>query len=107
MKNKKVFLYLLVALMVSFIGTYAFNPSYAFEKNSTSAGNSVTDSTVTKTYTCPMHPEVISDKPGQCPKCGMDLILKEDAIKKDKKKDDSNGHKEHNGHKGHKGCMGH
>ena len=27
-------------------------------------------------YTCPMHPEVISDKPGKCPKCGMDLVLK-------------------------------
>lgn len=26
-----------------------------------------------KQYTCPMHPEVISDKPGACPKCGMDL----------------------------------
>jgi Cu+-exporting ATPase len=24
-------------------------------------------------YTCPMHPEVRSDKPGSCPKCGMDL----------------------------------
>lgn len=24
-------------------------------------------------YTCPMHPEVISDKPGRCPKCRMDL----------------------------------
>lgn len=29
------------------------------------------------TYTCPMHPEVISDKPGKCPKCGMDLVLKD------------------------------
>lgn len=28
-------------------------------------------------YTCPMHPEVISDKPGQCPKCKMDLVKKE------------------------------
>lgn len=26
------------------------------------------------TYTCPMHPEVKSDKPGKCPKCGMDLV---------------------------------
>ena len=25
-------------------------------------------------YTCPMHPEVKSDKPGSCPKCGMDLV---------------------------------
>lgn len=26
-------------------------------------------------YVCPMHPEVTSDKPGKCPKCGMDLVL--------------------------------
>ncbi len=28
-----------------------------------------------KMYYCPMHPEVTSDKPGICPKCGMDLEL--------------------------------
>lgn len=26
-------------------------------------------------YTCPMHPEIHSDKPGNCPKCGMKLIV--------------------------------
>lgn len=26
-------------------------------------------------YTCPMHPEVKSDQPGKCPKCGMDLVV--------------------------------
>ena len=26
------------------------------------------------TYTCTMHPEVKSDKPGKCPKCGMELV---------------------------------
>ncbi|MEO6669917.1 MAG: heavy metal-binding domain-containing protein [Ferruginibacter sp.] len=25
-------------------------------------------------YSCPMHPEVTSNKPGKCPKCGMDLV---------------------------------
>lgn len=25
-------------------------------------------------YTCPMHPEVITDHPGNCPKCGMKLV---------------------------------
>lgn len=28
-------------------------------------------------YTCPMHPEVISDEPGSCPKCGMFLVKKD------------------------------
>ena len=27
-------------------------------------------------YTCPMHPEVVQDRPGDCPKCGMHLTLK-------------------------------
>ncbi len=26
------------------------------------------------TYTCPMHPEIHADKPGNCPKCGMKLV---------------------------------
>ena len=33
-------------------------------------------------YTCTMHPEVLSDKPGKCPKCGMTLVKKTDAKKK-------------------------
>jgi heavy metal translocating P-type ATPase len=30
-------------------------------------------------YTCPMHPEVVKDEPGKCPKCGMNLVLEETA----------------------------
>jgi FtsP/CotA-like multicopper oxidase with cupredoxin domain/cation diffusion facilitator CzcD-associated flavoprotein CzcO len=26
------------------------------------------------TYTCPMHPEILSDEPGKCPQCGMKLL---------------------------------
>lgn len=37
----------------------------------------------TQKYTCSMHPEVISDKPGKCPKCGMNLVpVKEPAAPK-------------------------
>jgi len=25
-------------------------------------------------YTCPMHPEIVRDAPGSCPKCGMALV---------------------------------
>lgn len=25
-------------------------------------------------YTCPMHPQIVRDEPGQCPICGMDLV---------------------------------
>ena len=28
------------------------------------------------TYTCTMDPDVVSDKPGRCPKCGMELVEK-------------------------------
>jgi Cu(I)/Ag(I) efflux system membrane fusion protein len=28
------------------------------------------------TYVCPMHPDVTSDEPGECPICGMDLVMK-------------------------------
>ena len=27
-------------------------------------------------YTCPMHPEVVQNSPGKCPKCGMDMARK-------------------------------
>jgi Heavy metal binding domain len=30
----------------------------------------------TMEYSCPMHHEVTSDKPGKCSKCGMDLVKK-------------------------------
>lgn len=30
----------------------------------------------TTLYTCPMHPEVEQDHPGECPKCGMTLESK-------------------------------
>ncbi len=45
-------------------------------------------------YTCPMDPDVISDKPGTCPKCGMDLVSIGDQE-----------HEEHTEHKDHHANM--
>lgn len=50
-----------------------------------------------KKYTCPMHPEVVSENKGKCPKCGgMDLVPM-DEIEKD------GGHGCHN-HSASHGC---
>lgn len=35
-------------------------------------------------YTCPMHPEVVQDHPGKCPKCGMELVVKKDLPSENK-----------------------
>jgi transcription initiation factor IIE alpha subunit len=33
-------------------------------------------SKMAKMYTCPMHHDYVSNKPGNCPKCGMTLVKK-------------------------------
>lgn len=47
-------------------------------------------------YTCSMHPQVISQKPGTCPICGMDLTYIE-AQQSDEHKDHAEQHKNKNG----------
>ena len=37
---------------------------------------SATTSSQTMKYTCPMHPEIVRDAPGNCPICGMALVEK-------------------------------
>jgi membrane fusion protein, copper/silver efflux system len=45
-------------------------------------------------YTCPMHHQVISDMPGQCPICGMDLVSIEQQPNQGMPESISNGGKE-------------
>ncbi|MCK9613269.1 MAG: hypothetical protein M0R16_10290 [Bacteroidales bacterium] len=67
MKTKFNFLAIVgIVLMLAFTACGSQdNKTTSTEQNSTNAK---------ALYTCPMHPEVRSDKPGKCPKCGMDLV---------------------------------
>lgn len=54
----------------------------AKDKTEQTEGTEATDTTSNEQmakvqYTCTMHPEVLKDEPGKCPKCGMDLVKKE------------------------------
>lgn len=33
-------------------------------------------------YTCTMHPDVLESEPGKCPKCGMELVKKDEGDNK-------------------------
>ncbi|MDD2700651.1 MAG: heavy metal translocating P-type ATPase [Sideroxydans sp.] len=44
-------------------------------------------------YTCPMHPEVVSDRPGSCPKCGMALEPREVSAHEDNSELDDMTHR--------------
>ena len=68
-------LYLLIANCILLIGFSACNNNkdpHAAHKTETAK----------EVYTCPMHPEIIRDKPGRCPICGMELVKKETDGKK-------------------------
>lgn len=67
-------IYILTALIVMIVATACNN-----NKDPHAAHKAETAKDV---YTCPMHPEIIRDKPGTCPICGMDLVKKETNSKK-------------------------
>jgi len=49
----------------------------ACNSSTNASSNTEVKSTEKVVYTCTMHPEVRSDKPGDCPKCGMKLVKME------------------------------
>ncbi|HBH85236.1 MAG: hypothetical protein A2X04_14585 [Bacteroidetes bacterium GWF2_41_9] len=64
------------ALLLAFLFTSFLNQVNA--QTTTTKKNS-TEQQAVKKYTCTMHPEVLMDKPGKCPKCGMTLVEKTDT----------------------------
>ena len=61
-------------IILAFVLTGATFSFAQTSKQKTSTAKS--DTTAKYIYTCTMHPEVMKDKPGNCPKCGMTLVKK-------------------------------
>ena len=73
MKTNKIILISIVTI-ISFTG-------YAQDSSAKSTGSIGTKSGKSK-FCCPMHADVVSGKPGKCPKCSMDLVQSKKEIMK-------------------------
>jgi len=62
---KKILFILTILLSIGFVFT-----SCSGDNNKATAEQLAKD----EMYTCKMHNEVMSDHPGECPKCGMTLV---------------------------------
>ncbi|WP_286407360.1 multicopper oxidase domain-containing protein [Myroides odoratimimus] len=69
-----------LALTLFYFGVYAQKLDFSPQENLQSVTQKNANSMVKNqsVYTCPMHPEVKSDKPGNCPKFGMKLVPKDE-----------------------------
>jgi hypothetical protein len=72
--------FLIVLLLTASLTAFALAQSQTHDHSKihksidTSLVKGTYKNSVKNKYTCPMHSEVISDKPGKCPKCGMTLV---------------------------------
>ncbi|MDQ6757626.1 MAG: hypothetical protein M3004_11900 [Bacteroidota bacterium] len=57
---------IIMAFAILLAGTATFAQAKHSHKHHHSAS--------TQKYTCSMHPEMVMNKPGKCPKCGMALV---------------------------------
>ncbi|MBW1860215.1 MAG: efflux RND transporter periplasmic adaptor subunit, partial [Deltaproteobacteria bacterium] len=73
---KKYMVLLFVGVSISCLAGLVSNngPSHYFSPKWLHAANDVHQHGGQTLYTCPMHPQIVQEQPGQCPICGMDLV---------------------------------
>jgi RND family efflux transporter MFP subunit len=78
MRKRKLFI-IIIIILIAFGGYLSY--TYLFHSHTGSTG--VEEKQL---YTCPMHPQIIREKPGECPICGMKLVpIKKEEKPKEKK----------------------
>ena len=86
MKNHKMIQYILAVLILLGMGYLTiYIKDHYFEKKPTSTENK-------QLWTCPMHPQIIQDKPGNCPICHLELVPVKEPIKQEDSQDHSTQH---------------
>ncbi|MDP3468583.1 MAG: heavy metal-binding domain-containing protein [Daejeonella sp.] len=63
---------------IAILGLLFSSACNSTEKPAEAATDSIATQTAGEGYTCPMHPEIKSDKPGTCSICKMDLVKDSD-----------------------------
>lgn len=104
MKNLKMLSFLIPALALALFTTACGGNADGSQSGSTNEqteANSDADKQgpeYTSAYICPMHCDGSgSDKPGECPVCGMDYVKNEDMPAGDHQHEDGHNH-DHEGH---------
>lgn len=69
---KKNLFYPVVLIMGLILASFTTTSTYSQTQKAKTSQNQ------TVKYTCTMHSEVVQDKPGNCPKCGMKLVVKKE-----------------------------
>ncbi len=78
MKRKKIKLFLYILLIIA--GLYFALQMYHYLRHKT---NFLTKNSEVQLWTCPMHPQIIMEKPGECPICHMSLVPFKEKLKEE------------------------